>query len=168
MSHVIYIKSVSANASVLEILKTCQSFLVFLQKTLVPILLPYKRKLLETHAIPKNCPIYFSMIKKMPLNILQQKLQIYTQTGSSRGQWSHWFVVFFCPFPPFKNCILTIASKQSIKSFIFHNLALVRGLQSRRFAAAGPERQLRNMKIENVNRDLGFSMQEDSEEKKKK
>lgn len=92
------VASLSNNATdqeIIDILKTCQSFLVLLQKLLCQYYFPTKRKLLETHAIPKNCPIYFSMIKKMPLNILQQKLQIYTQTGSSRGQWSHWFVVFF-------------------------------------------------------------------------
>lgn len=67
-------KSFSNNRSG-DPLKTCQRFSGFVttKKTVVPILLPYKRKLLESHAIPKNCPIYFSMIKKMPLNILQQK-----------------------------------------------------------------------------------------------
>lgn len=35
--------------------------------------------------------ISFFVDYKMPLNILQQKLQLYTQTGSSRGQYSHWF-----------------------------------------------------------------------------
>lgn len=118
------VASLSNNATdqeIIDILKTCQSFLVLLQKLLCQYYFPTKRKLLETHAIPKNCPIYFSMIKKMPLNILQQKLQIYTQTGSSRGQWSHWFVgffllllLFFCPYPllPASWCV---ASKQIIQ-----------------------------------------------------
>lgn len=73
-----------------------------------------QKKTIRNSCNPKELPIYFSMIKKMPLNILQQKLQIYTQTGSSRGQWSHWFVCFSVHPPPFKNCILTIDSKQII------------------------------------------------------
>lgn len=84
----------------------------FVTKTVVPILLPYKIKLLESHAIPKNCPIYFSMIKKMPLNILQQKTtDIHTDWFQQRSVKSLVCLFFFCPFPPFKNCILTIASK---------------------------------------------------------
>uniref|UniRef100_G3QCG5 Uncharacterized protein n=1 Tax=Gasterosteus aculeatus TaxID=69293 RepID=G3QCG5_GASAC len=51
-----------------ESLQICQTVSGF-----VPILLPYKRKPLKTHAIPKNCPIYFFHYKKMPLNILQQE-----------------------------------------------------------------------------------------------
>lgn len=46
-----------------------------------------KKKTIRNSCNPKELPnIFFSMIKKMPLNILQPKLQIYTQTGSSRGQ----------------------------------------------------------------------------------
>lgn len=58
----------------------------FVIKT-VPISLPTKRKQLKTHAIPKNCPIYifFSLITKMLLNILQQKLQIYTNWFQQRS-----------------------------------------------------------------------------------
>lgn len=131
----------------------------FVTKTVVPILLPYKRKLLETHAIPKNCPIYFSMIKKMPLNILQQKLQIYTQTGSSRGQWSHWFVCFFLSIsPPFKNCILTIASKQIIplSCLFFFNPDLAWGLKSWHFTPTWPERQTQDYENRECDRNVGF------------
>lgn len=77
------------------------SFLFSYKKTCLCQEYVLQKKTIRNSCNPKELPIYFSMIKKMPLNILQQKLQIYTQTGSSRGQWSHWFVLFFfCPFPP--------------------------------------------------------------------
>lgn len=89
-------KSFSNNRSG-DPLKTCQSFSGFVtKKTVVPILLPYKIKLLESHAIPKNCPIYFSMIKKMPLNILQQKTtDIHTDWFQQRSVKSLVCFVFF-------------------------------------------------------------------------
>lgn len=130
----------------------------FVTKTVVPILRPYKIKLLESHAIPKNCPIYFSMIKKMPLNILQQKTtDIHTDWFQQRSVKSLVCLFFFCPFPPFKNCILTIALKKQIytKLFIFQNLDLVWGLRSLQFTATWPKRQLKIMKIENVKRKHG-------------
>lgn len=133
------VASLSNNATdqeIIDILKTCQSFLVLLQKLLCQYYFPTKRKLLETHAIPKNCPIYFSMIKKMPLNILQQKLQIYTQTGSSRGQWSHWFVVFFFVVviflsvpPPPSILMCRLKTNYSTGLFISHNPDVVWGLK---------------------------------------
>lgn len=90
-----------------------------------------QKKTIRNSCNPKELPIYFSMIKKMPLNILQQKLQIYTQTGSSRGQWSHWFVCFSVhpvhPPPPIQKLHPNYRFKTnySTKLLIFHNLALV-------------------------------------------
>lgn len=93
-------------------------FAIFLQKLLCQYYFPTKenyKKLMQSQRIARYI---FPWLKKMPLNILQQKLQIYTQTGSSRGQWSHWFAFS----PPCSPATRHIALKQ----FGFHDPDLIR------------------------------------------
>lgn len=99
----------------------------FVTKTVVPILLPYKIKLLESHAIPKNCPIYFSMIKKMPLNILQQKTtDIHTDWFQQRSVKSL-VCFFFLSISPHSKTASWLSLQKHIytKLYNFHNLDLV-------------------------------------------
>lgn len=109
----------------------------------------------------------------MPLNILQQKkLQIYTQTGSSRGQWSHWFVGLFSvrtpphpPSPPHnqKPASWCTASKQIVQlSCLFFTILIwFEVLKVGNFTATWPEREIKIMrkkkkKKEDVNRKMFF------------
>lgn len=124
--------SFSSNA-IRRSLKTCRSFLVFVTKQqLCQYYFPYKRKLLKTHAILKELPniyIFFPMIKKMPLNILQPKNYRYTHRLVPAEVSEVIGLFVFCPFfPHSKNCIRIIALKTtsySTKLVILHNLDLV-------------------------------------------
>lgn len=92
------------------------------RKEVVPLSLPYKRKTIyikknNNSCNPKELLIYFPCLK-MPLSIIQQNLQIYTDWIQQRSAKS--LVCSFFPSSPFRKRINNQQSDQS--DFFFHNL----------------------------------------------
>lgn len=144
-----FFESFSTDATQQEILKIQQSFLVLLQKELCQHLPPYKRKLLETHAIPKNCQYIFPWLKKMPFKyITAETTDIHrlfpTEVSKVIGLFSS---VHFPPIQKLHPWLFSFNTHYCC--LFFSNHAVVWGLQE--------EKQ----KKKGMNRNMIFNMQAD-------